>query len=1775
MNSELSIKPKIMIFVICDSKIFRFKFSTIADLYESFRAHIIKFSKKYSKYYNAYDLPKFYFTYNAKPLYDCDLNYIQLNIHPRDYIFVHFVGLTGGGASHRYSCKFILFGEEFFFTYPIYDNIYTVAKAFVKKLYDRKPILDSLCYLRVYEDWSIYHDPPRVDLPIEAWNQSRGHRDLVFEISYDFRSYDGKYCEMVLFHNFSFRNLKTNVPMQIQSGFTDVVSTLAFRHRDYLEKLLEDLLIFLNGLRKYYDSGFQHSIVVEYIIIFLKLRNNKSLVSTIRSNLENLDLGILSYVNEILAEYRVEREQDQLHDLSLQSDNIFADVRNNLAKLKGIKKGSTYKTMYRLGMFAMSLSLFDSVGLSFDSLGYSKFEQDLIKTKYKPSSDLLLDLADGLTHLLERGYQFILTRNIDVIFHNSTDYAELYETINDLKLKERALHNPQAFGFSESWYVKTLDETIAKLQSVVKYTYSMDSHELKVMRCHLNDLQIIKTDRILSDAIQKLRPVPFAILFYAPPGVGKSSLVKITFRHFGATRNLPTDDCYMYTRNPTANFADGFSTRHWCWLADDVAFLRSTVCPTGDPTSQEMIQLLNNIQHTPDQASIENKGKIPALIDLFMATTNTLDLNAYHYFSCPAAVQRRLPFVVTVVVKPQYQKNDGSGMLDPAKCTTEEGSYPDYWILEIKKVVLPKRLHELATYETIFITDDINEYTAWVSRSCISHFEQQENMLKTLDNIKSIEICKTCYRNIAKCICTTQSGMSSLSGYVVERFALFIAYVLFHLLRLIAFIAWEKAYLYTRGQIDYLLMRFNCSRIRGYINRQMFINVGAQVQRKIGYPKFFASLLAAITAGYAMIKLTAMLYNDKEDNELQTAEESSPTKLDKERYNPWIINDYKLMNMDLSPPILSSRQFTANEFISMISHNIFSARIFDLSEPTKKWLNNVVCIKGNLYITNAHYFKNLNTTDDVFRMTLIGGETGEGVRSDITFTLRKTHIKFMFEQDLAIFCLPHAIPRKDILSYFPSKEVTTRCSGTLLTRMPTGEIREIVVKTVSIFHSTDSYDESTFDHKVTFGTGSEATKRGDCGSLMVLHSPKGHFLASIHRAGNDDRRIVGTCVFREQLDMLIPSLNSIYEAPLAPPNLTKEHFNIQTLHTKSVFNYIKSGCAEVYGSLGGFKRSYKSRVCRTIMFDFLRKHGYREKYTRPVLTGWEPWAIGAEDMVNPITHFDINIVVAARKSYVNKILNLVPKDKLKTIVHKYDQFTAINGAAGIAYVDKINRNTSTGYPFYTSKKRFLYAIPPENDLFEPVAITEEIQERIDFIEERYRQGLCFNPVFVASLKDEPVTFDKASKCKTRIFGSAPMDWTIVVRKYLLSTIRLIQNYKLTFEMAVGTVAQSSEWGVLHQYLTTFGEDTMIAGDFRKFDKKMSPVFIREAFEILISLCEESGNYDQEDLRAIRCIAADTAYPLMDFNNDLVKFFGSNPSGHSLTVIINSLVNSLYMRYVFVSLCSKQNNLTIEEALELFDAKVRLLTYGDDNVLNVSKDIPWFNHTTIAESFGEIGIEYTMADKNAESVPFISIQDVSFLKRTWRYDNDICAYAAPLDHDSIEKMLLTWVASDTIDDKAQCLAVLSSAIREYFFYGREIFNEKRELFEKLLLWLEFDLEDLDPSVLPSYDLLCAQFIENSQRIESSSRERISACGNLELQSGVIYDGPSNYEVVYFLIFYFICSFWFLNSMIIFIFSGEIHRRGFYAMFVFLTYLVLSHYGSIILIFLPLWLFKIRG
>jgi len=852
-------------------------------------------------------------------------------------------------------------------------------------------------------------------------------------------------------------------------------------------------------------------------------------------------------------------------------------------------------------------------------------------------------------------------------------------------------------------------------------------------------------------------------------------------------------------------------------------------------------------------------------------------------------------------------------------------------------------------------------------------------------------------------------------------------------------------------------------------------------QRKEGLKKFVAvlAILSGAFAAYSLVKPftkpTVVTAPEvvKTDDELDVqAEVSEGDQFIKESSaNVWYNPSVELTNFDMPSASTSLVGIDADGVRTLLHKNCVLLHIRGRGDKFKRIMRGVM-LAGHKCLTNAHAFYD---GPEWFTVRVIQADDSGAFRANQEFEIHRETVATSKTTDLCIFdveCLP---PFRDILRFWSdSDHHPTSCVQ--LRRSDNGS----VVEKRSIYNlslvSGMRLETLRKSCDIYMGSSDTETAIGDCGSLCVAITSRGPYIFGLHILGKE--KIAGVLsVKKSEIEALMTSTalsqRPIVQAGFAPllEVASRKHV-LGPLHHKSMIRYVDGGIARVYGSFVGFRPKPKSKVCATpLQAEMLAHYGREVEYGAPAMSGWEPWRNNLITMVRPKSVFDRRILRECSKAYLADMIEGLDSDQLRELVVLSDR-AAVNGIPGVKYIDKINTNSSMGFPWCKTKKQFLVADVsseyPEGVTFEP-----EVWEQVRHIEREYLSGSRVNTVFFGCLKDEAQPWKKIEIKKTRLFMGGSISWGIVVRKYLLPFVRLVQRNPTLFECSVGLPAQSPAWGSLRDHLTQFGVDRMVAGDYKFFDKEMIAEFILEAFDIIIGIYAAAG-VDMSIQRLIACIAEDIAFPICNVNGDLFEFFGSNPSGQPLTVLLNSIVNSLYLRYAF-------RVLNPEKEVVTFKKKVAATTYGDDNAFGVNKNAPWYNHTTIQSALADIGLTYTMADKTADSVPYIHIDDVSFLKRTWRWNDDVGNYTCPLDEESIIKSLTVWTPSSELDKYAHMLQVLTAANNEYFFHGKKMFEEKHAFFNELLQVEPYSFYAASRP-LPTYDQLVARFLGSCNPVD---------------------------------------------------------------------------------------------
>lgn len=1468
-------------------------------------------------------------------------------------------------------------------------------------------------------------------------------------------------------------------------------------------------------------------------------------------------LATKTFANKLMDIFNActEQEEDPSFDDSEQSmseynsqsaESFFMSVRERFDFFSDLGDLPIMAKVYKLLLHVLSSSLLEPLGVSFDSLGYTKFEAEAIRRSHGSKMGFWHSLFDAVSLFCVMMTKAVKQGSWQPFLHNATTYEAWCLESQELMLQEKSLANPDAVGFSYFDFRQRLDDAIENGAAILRHIPTNKRREFDVVRKICSDLRYMKDRCLTKRAAQASRAAPFGILVTGGSSIGKSNFCEILFAFYGALFGHPVGSEFKYTRNFNDDFWSGFTTSKWCIVLDDIAAL-STRFGTPEPTIKEVIQVLNNTAFVPAQAALEDKGIVPVLAKLVIGTTNTPDLNASSNYCCPLAIQRRLPFVVKLRPKLQFARDDSREMLDPKKLAkASSGTYDNYWHIEVSKVVQCGEgiTEQRAKHHIIGVYDDIHDFLVWYAKACHEHEEQQASLARAHEAMASIVVCQACYRPRTLCVCIAlpdgdtiaptgiipvidEDDEEPLDGFdglqeqepdQVHENPLYPVYPGDEL-ELVGMepqsfnevgvtfmsLTWTILLLYQAmtewcGMCAFVLAHFVLAifGLRSWILRQLaerfrvFVEaqardaaeavrrevrmLGAAIEQKLSpltkHAKVFgatAGILAIVVSAY---KLSNHLKEKKQRTDAtrettipQATEQADimdvgarPNPLKEERVNVWYNEVQHVTPFDVAQGSASWKGLPQERVRDIIMGYTIRLRI---TAPGTAKTTCALALGSWLYAVNLHALPSLDI--DTFVVELICMDSKDGVNRNITFPLAQTEVYRFPSRDLAIFVTKALPPKSSVRNILVRPTFTGRYMGTYYTRAKEGHVLQNEVRGIT----PARYVWGDFDPTpVWTGTSVTLTVTGDCGSPLVVFAPTGPVILGLHAAGNALQSVICTPIHTEDIDTAMQHFGGFFMQSGEPMlnSATAPDRALIPVDKKCPLRYIQQGTANVYGSLTGPRARPKSCVVRTAMADAAERAGYVQRYGPPVLSGWEPWRIAYQDMLNIPTGFRSDILRAATRAFSTDILGLLhPEDLAEVMV--YDVFTAVNGAPGVAYVDKLQRNTSMGFPWNRSKKFYLEAIAPAHGVPDPVEISKEVLDRTQIILDKYSAGERAMPVFKAHLKDEPTSFKKIQAKKTRLFGGAPVDWALAVRMYLLSFIRLVQNNRFIFESAPGTVTQSSEWGEIRSYLTHFGTDRIVAGDYKAFDKTMPPEFILAAFEIIIDVCRAAG-FTEEQLRVVWGIGTDTAYPLYDLNGDLVEFYGSEPSGHNLTVIINGLVNCLYMRYAYIVL-------NPEHEATSFKDNVHLMTYGDDNVLGVSRTASWFDHTAIQKVLADHGVTYTMADKEAQTVPYIKIQDVSFLKRTWRYEEELEDYLCPLEHESIEKMLITCVASKSVAREYQGISAISSAVQEYFFYGKTTFIKRSQLLEDIVAQSELS-QYVESSTFPTWNTLVERF-----------------------------------------------------------------------------------------------------
>ncbi len=347
-------------------------------------------------------------------------------------------------------------------------------------------------------------------------------------------------------------------------------------------------------------------------------------------------------------------------------------------------------------------------------------------------------------------------------------------------------------------------------------------------------------------------------------------------------------------------------------------------------------------------------------------------------------------------------------------------------------------------------------------------------------------------------------------------------------------------------------------------------------------------------------------------------------------------------------------------------------------------------------------------------------------------------------------------------------------------------------------------------------------------------------------------------------------------------------------------------------------------------------------------------------------------------------------------------------------------------------------------------------------------GVVMNTMWQDSLKDERLEIEKVKTGRTRLFMTGDVDNTVACRQYFMRFTDHIMKNRHRLPCKVGVNPDGQEWGRMWKWLNEPKKAKFIAGDFKNYDmtipKWLTDMVVDSILKWYKMITPYHGTglyltYDHRKVYLDDILGSDVdkqnfiRYVLMQEISQATRINGrvvyrclqGIPSGHFLTAIFNSILNEVIIKSSIMYYCKVKG---IPMDFGIFHRNFRIATFGDDHIVAVSEEFqPWVNQMVLQQLIKILfGMGYTDSQKNLDVLPWTDRNELTFLQRYFREEEGLVF--APLKKDIIDEMI-NWVRiSDDYSIKESSFLNLSTALKEWFHWGKSVFDEKRDLFRAL-------------------------------------------------------------------------------------------------------------------------------
>lgn len=1302
--------------------------------------------------------------------------------------------------------------------------------------------------------------------------------------------------------------------------------------------------------------------------------------------------------------------------------------------------------------------------------GFKIFQAKVWDTQ-KDSFDFIEMVLDTAVFFLERGYAAFKTGDLTLLMYDDAEamllekeYALLVSALPLLEAgKLDGLDRFHETITDQQDYEVRLEKLIAKYSGMMKtekspYVKNTLSNKLVV-------LSKLRTNLIMCQKSSCIREKPFGVLVHGGSSVGKSMVNTIVTKVLLSANGFNSSKEHVITLNDSDKFQSEYRAHHTAVTMDDFGNTKAEHYD-GSPTNK-IIDFLNNVPKAALNPNVELKGNVMIQPKLVSVTTNVKTLLAGAFSNEPVSILRRFNIVLDVFLRPEWTDPETGG---PNEEMMAGKFCPDAWLINVERVSIVRRENAKDTYTFNTLKEGATIFEALDIMKSFSkiHFKSQKAFVKIVEEMYTLELCEHffpptecphCSKLDQQCLFEPLGEHDTNDPLLLARVRSTIAHVP------------SKVETLKEVVVDWYVER----KLEGVVKHVTGACTTLMEAVKKHQDVILKATLGTVTIGASLYAIHR-IYKAMNSLSDHGSEVATPVKIDGDAPSPW-----KRPQISTIPKSEASATTTFSALSEKVAKHIGHVYVIDNERSTRRKCN-IMPMCNNFWLAPSHVF------EEKEYMVQIQTTSRDVLGKNPTQLVGPENWVRVPDTDFIVICLTSGGDVPDFGRFLPTE--AHDYPDVYVDGIWKNEEGEVDRDGFKLHGSKDIESKKARFRGVTYNYP-RPTFEGLCMMALVTRT-RGPVIAGFHLAGKTNQSFgaAGT-LLKSQLDTAIKALRDkgVLECHSTGEMVTAKYgidfTPMNRLPPSSAVHYLADAedgtqpVGIVYGEHPLGTRTFQSSVMKSPISDSVLTHtGLPRIHGKPHgMNSWTHWQRDLSLMSIPRGQFRPSIMKCARDDFADmtdKFFETNP-DMLK-LVHPYSKDSILAGIDGVNSVDRIDLSTSMGFPVNKQKKNFIHeserVVP---GITCPLEVDDQFWEEVERMEECLANGERIFTVFRGNLKDEPTKFTKK---KVRVFAGCEFAFLCLTRKYYLSLIRVIQSNWDKFECAVGINAHGKDWTKLAETLTRYGDERMIAGDYAAFDKSAAPEAMLGAFDQLIRIAKKAG-FTERQLCIMRGIATEICLPVYEFNGVLLQMFGSNPSGHPLTVIINNIMNSLYLRYAYYVIHDG-------EKVPPFSDVIALMCYGDDNAMGVHESEEKFNHTRVSEELAKVGIKYTMADKEAESVPYIKFSEVSFLKRFFVWNDDVKQYVAPIEEASISKSLHNYMkrkGSDTLPEKIAADSI-RNAQREYFRHGRDVYTARMDQLAKVR-----DECDLTAYVgdLLSYDEAVNQYLEAAEKKKTPVNE----------------------------------------------------------------------------------------